>query len=76
MAPPIRFQVRALPGMWFLRYPISVEAKDGTIGFVTDGKTWQTGAVFRDGRWCNMRGKPIEREITAWTVMEATDGQD
>ena len=72
---PIRFQIRNLPGIWFLRYRASVEPKEGTIGFVTDEKTWQTGGIFKDGCWRNMGGKPIEREITAWTVMEKTDVQ-
>lgn len=85
---PIRFQVPALPGIWFLRYPASVIPNEGTIGFVTDEKTWQTGAVFEDGAWRSVRaatfktgsrpkmgGKVIERQITAWTVMEKTDGQ-
>ena len=73
---PIRFTMRALPGITFLRYPASVAPNEGTIGFVTDGKAWQTGGVYRDGRWRNMRGKPFDREINFWTVMEATDGQD
>lgn len=71
---PIRFQVSQLPGIWFVRYPVSVEPKEGTVGFVTDEKTWQSGGIFKDGRWRKAGGKPIEREITHWTVMEATDG--
>ncbi|MBD3761475.1 hypothetical protein [Rhizorhabdus sp.] len=73
---PIRFQVSALPGQWFLRYRASVTPDEGTIGFVTDEKTWQAGGIFKDGCWRTLRGKPIDREITAWTVMEAGNAQD
>ncbi len=70
---PIRFQVRSLPGLWFVRYRASDTPPDGTIGWVTDEKTWQDGAIFRDGCWRTLRGKPITREITAWTVQEVKD---
>jgi hypothetical protein len=68
---PIRFQVRALPGLWFLRYRASVTPPEGTLGWVTDEKSWQVGAIFKDGCWRTMGGKPITREITAWTVEDA-----
>jgi hypothetical protein len=70
---PIRFQVRALPGLWFLRYRASVTPAEGTLGWVTDEKSWQDGAVYIDGCWRSLRGKPITREIAAWTVQEAAN---
>lgn len=71
---PIRFQAHALPGVWFLRYPASVEPEEGTVGFVTDGETWQAGGVYREGAWRRKDGQPFKREIRSWTIMEPRDG--
>jgi len=65
----IRFTVPMLRGFVFRRYPIEVTPPDGLVGFINNS-TWQTGAIFKDREWRNMRGKPFKQVPTHWTAME------
>ena len=65
----IRFRVAALPGVWFVRYPGDVVPADGTICWC-GSSDWQQGASFHGGEWCSLRGKPMSRVPTHWTVMD------
>ena len=66
----IRFTVNLLPGYVFVRYPIETPAPEGTIGFITDGETWQRAGVFKDGEWRGAKGQPLKIQPKYWTVME------
>ena len=66
----IRFEMKALPGLWFVRYPGDVIPADGTI-CCCGGSDWQQGAMFSDGVWRSLKGKPLARVPTHWTVLDA-----
>jgi len=71
-APPaggIRFTVRALPGLTFIRYPVEVTPPEGTVGFVNTSE-WQCAGIFKDGAWRNARGTELKRIPTHWTIMD------
>jgi hypothetical protein len=65
----VRFTLRYLPGLTFIRYPIEAPPPDGTMGFV-NGADWQSPAKFVDGAWLTMGGKPFARKPTHWTIMD------
>ena len=66
----IRFTVPLLKGMVFVRYPIETPAPEGTIGFITDGETWQSAGEFKDGEWRPVRGQRFRTAPKYWTVIE------
>jgi hypothetical protein len=66
----IRFKVNLLPGYIFVRYPVETPAPEGTIGFITDGETWQRAGIFKDGEWRGAKGQPLKQKPKFWTVME------
>ena len=71
----IRFTLRQLPGLTFVRYPVDVPPPEGTVGFC-NGPDWQCPAMFKDGAWRTIRGRPLNRAPTHWTAMErAADGE-
>lgn len=70
----IRFEVKALLGLWFVRYPGDVVPADGTICWC-GASDWQQGAMFSGGVWCSLEGKPIARVPTHWTVMDERKDQ-
>jgi hypothetical protein len=65
----VRFELRFLPGISFIRYPIDRTPPDGVIGFV-NGADWQSPARFVDGAWLTLGGKPFTRTPTHWTIMD------
>lgn len=65
----IRFEMKALPGLWFVRYPSDVYPAEGTVGWC-GGSDWQQGGVFKGGAWCSVKGAPLSRIPTHWTVPE------
>ena len=72
----IEFEISGvLAGMRFIRFPIAVAAPEGSIGFVNNSQR-QTGAFFRDGKWSDIRNKPLKWEPTHWTVMLTKDNAD
>lgn len=70
----IRFGLRALPGMVFVRFPVELPPLAPILGVVT-GDGWQTGGRFRDGRWWTMGGKPFARRVLHWTATLDDKGQ-
>lgn len=65
----IRFTLKVLPGMVFVRYPASVIPPENTIGFI-NGARQQCAAVFKGGEWCSIRGRPLKRQPEHWTMIE------
>ncbi len=59
----------------FVRRPVSIAPAEGAVCFIDtgwdDGRSfgwkWRGVAVFRDGKFVNKKGKPLDREITFWS---------
>lgn len=67
--PLVRFTIRGVPGMEFIRRPVSLKPPSGTIALV-GGEGWQTAGTYRDGEWVTSNGKPFKRPVLFWIEME------
>jgi hypothetical protein len=65
----MRYELRRLPGLVFLRYPAAFQRLEGTIGIVT-GARRQGAGHYHDGACGTKSGKPLAREVKFWTVLE------
>lgn len=66
----MRFTMPLLKGWIFVRYPVETPAPEGTIGFITDGATWQRAGMFKDGEWRGVKGQQLKQAPKYWTVIE------
>lgn len=69
----VGFTIPLLKGWVFVRYPIEISAPEGTIGFLGDGKTWQSAGEFKDGEWRPVRGQRFPTAPKYWTVIEGKE---
>lgn len=70
-----QFTISLLPGHSFRRFPINIEPPDGFLGFVNNDCR-QSAAIWKEGRWCDIKGRPIKWEPTHWTALESpSDGR-
>jgi len=69
----VRFTIPLLKGWVFVRYPVETPAPEGTIGFITDGETWQRAGLFKDGEWRPVRGQRFRTAPKYWTVIEGKE---
>ena len=57
----------------FVRRPVSHVPPDGIVCVVDNGTdtgwSWRVGAMFKDGKWTNGRGEPLDHEPTFWTTL-------
>jgi len=69
----VRFTIPLLKGWVFVRYPVETPAPEGTIGFITDGETWQRAGLFKDGEWHGPKGQKLKQAPKYWTVIEGKE---
>lgn len=73
-----RYRLNVLPQMQFVRRPASMLPEDGTMCLIDRGTVERadryTPATYRDGKWCNLSGRPFSQPPTFWTEM-MSDGQ-
>lgn len=76
----IRFTLPGLPGLRFIRRPVSIAPGEGTICFVDNGdermrRTRQCVGVYRKGEWTNGKGRALAFAPTYWIMMDKDDAE-
>ncbi len=71
------YQVKLLPGVQFVRRPISIPPADGTLCFIDRGTAnvadRYSGAWYRTEGWTDFKDRPLKSPPTYWTEMIAND---
>ncbi|MEG8058014.1 hypothetical protein QP150_16170 [Sphingomonas sp. 22L2VL55-3] len=75
MSDGLRFTSSGLPGVQFVRRPVTELPAEGTACVVDDGHAlgWSrrpVGALFKNGNWTNGKGRPLPFVPTFWTSIE------
>lgn len=75
MTKPLRFTSSVLPGIQFIRRPVTEPPANGTVCLVDDGHAlgWSRKpipAVYKNNSWTNGRGRPLPFKPTFWTAIK------
>jgi hypothetical protein len=75
MIKPLRFTSSGLPGIGFVRRPVTQPPAAAGVFLVDDGHAlgWQQrpiAARYRDGSWTTDKGRALPFEPTFWTSIE------
>ncbi len=62
----------------FIRRPVSRPPEEGAVCFIDtgwdDGKSfgwnWRGVGIYRDGKFVDQKGRPVDREITYWSELQ------
>ena len=65
----VRFKIPLSQDTIFRRFPMDINPHGDLLGFVNNNER-QCAAMFRDGQWLDIKGKPLKWEPTHWTAME------
>ena len=68
-----RYSLRGMPDLRFVRRPVGIRPKDGTLCWADCGTADladpYAAATYSGGEWFDIRGKPLKRAPTFWTEM-------
>ncbi|WP_125993389.1 hypothetical protein [Sphingomonas sp. S-NIH.Pt15_0812] len=81
MTEPLRFTSPELPGILFVRRPVTQPPVDGTVCLVDDGHAlgWHrrpVAARYREGKWTTERGRRLPFDPLFWTLIEGQSDED